>query len=180
MAKCKLEIDINDSKVVIQGDASPAEIQSGIEELQGKLASDHKLSHFVNHPMPGFSDFQNKVWKWDFAPSGDTSSTRKGWRLLAFVPEPNGSEPIIARGFLCYDKDRGPKKNHEKFVAEALKKYLVEVERRIEATPERFRRQDLANGKVVSLCLECGEPLSSDNHAEADDAEAGHECQSKL
>lgn len=180
MAKCKLEIDISDPKLVILGDASDADLQSGLEELQGKLADEHTLSHFFNHPMPGFPDFQNKVWKWDFAPSGDTSSTRKGWRLLAFVPEPNGSEPIIARAFLCYDKDRGPKKNHEKFVAKTLKKYLVEVERRIEATPERFRRQDLKDGKVVSMCYECGETLFSDDHGQADDTEAGHECKSKL
>jgi hypothetical protein len=178
LAKCKL--NTSDPKFVILGDASDADLQSGLEELQRKLATEHTLSHFVNHPMPGFPDFQNKVWKWDFAPGGDTSSTRKGWRLLAFVPEPNGPEPILARAFLCHDKDEGPKKNHAKFIAKALKKYLAEIDKRIEATPERFRRQDLPDGTIISLCYECGEALFSPDHAEADLLESTHECESKL
>ena len=114
-----------------------------------------------------------------FRPGGDTSSTRKGWRLYAFVSEPAGPEPILASAFLAYDKDQAPKKNHEKFVAEKLVKFLQKV-REIEATPDRFRRQDLHDGRVVSMCYECGATLFSTDHNDADFTESGHECQSKL
>jgi hypothetical protein len=43
--------------------------------------------------------------KWDFEPSGNKSYTRKGWRLYAYVPDPNASEPILAQAFLAYDKN---------------------------------------------------------------------------
>jgi hypothetical protein len=125
--------------------------------------------------MPGFPDYQNKVWKWDFGPSGERSSTRKGWRLIAYVPEPNAPEPIPARAFLCYDKDEEPKGNPAKFLADTLKEFLSAT-RKIEPTPDRFRRQPLADGKFVSLCYECFEQIFTESDDEAGLAESAHEC----
>ena len=173
MAKCRLDID--DPKFVVLGNAADTELKAGLQELQQKVLDDHRLSGFFSHPMPGFPQFQNKIWKWEFAPSGDRSSTRKGWRLLAYVENPDAAEPVSARAFVCYDKAQQPKGNPATFVAERLKEYLSEV-RRIEATPDRFRRQDLADGGVVSICYECFETIHCADHADADVLEAGHDC----
>jgi hypothetical protein len=176
LAKCAL--DLTDPNFIIVGDASDGDLRAGLEELQLKLAQDHKLSSFFNHPLPGFPEFQNKVWKWDFSPAGDSSSTRKGWRLLAYVPDPKSAEPIPARAFLCYDKDQQPKGNPAKFVAKQLKAFLSQVVR-IEATADRFRRQNISGHKVISTCYECFEQIISDDDETADIAESAHECPPK-
>jgi hypothetical protein len=178
LAKCAL--DLTDPKFVIVGDASDSDLQAGLKELQLKLANqDHKLSGFFNHPMPGFPEYQNKIWKWDFAPAGASSSTRKGWRLLAYVPNPKSPEPIPARAFLCYDKDQQPKGNPAQFLAEKLKVFLVKVVVKPLATEDRFRRQHLSDGKLVSMCYECFHQIFSDDDDAADIAESTHECPAK-
>jgi len=173
LAKCKLGTD--HPKFLIRGDASDADLQSGLKELQDKLAKDHKLANFFPQPMKGFPQYQNKIWKWDFAPSGQSSAHRKGWRLFAYVPDPQAAEPIPAEAFVCYDKDQEPKGNPAKFLADVLKDFLTSAIA-IQATPDRFRRQTLANGKIVSLCYECCETIFSENNEEADGVEASHEC----
>jgi hypothetical protein len=176
VARCAL--DLTDPRFEIEGDASDSALQAGLTELQAKLAKDHRLSGFFSQPMQGFPDYQKRVWKWDFAPSGEGSSTRKGWRLLAYVPDPHAPEPIPARAFLCYDKDEEPKGNPAKNFANRLKKFLSKVID-VQATPERFRRQELADGRIVSMCHGCFETIFSPSHEEADLVESAHECQSK-
>jgi hypothetical protein len=175
LAKCNLDFDIADPKFVIRGDAPSSNLLAGLKELQTKLATNHQSSHFVNHPMPGFPQYQNKIWKWDFAPAGDSGSTRKGWRLFAYVPDPKAPEPIPARAFLCYDKDEEPSGNPAKFLALRLKDYLSGVVR-VEAKPERFKRQVLQDGTIVLICHTCYEVIRSPDHAEADIIESTHEC----
>ncbi len=136
------------------------------------------MSHWVNHPMPGFPQYYDKVWKWDFAPAGDRSATRKGWRLLAYVENPKGPEPVLARAFLCYDKDRDPGRNPEKFIAKCLKEFFSHAIK-IETTPDRFRRQTVLDGQIVSLCYECCETIFSADNDAADIAESAHECPPK-
>jgi len=175
VAKCKL--DINDPKFRAIGcSLSDADLQSGLAELQAKVLKDHRLSNWVNHPINRFPLYQNRIWKWDFAPVGDRSSTRPGWRLMAYVPDPAAPEPIPARAFLCYDKTQDFKGERAKQLAKMLQEFLAKSII-VQATPDRFRRQHLSDGKVVSLCLECcGEPIFSDTEFDADAAEAGHEC----
>jgi hypothetical protein len=175
VAKCKL--DLSDSKLrILGGNLSDSSLQSGLTELQTKLLKDHRSSHWVPHPMPGYPQYANKIWKWDFAPVGERSSSRPGWRLLAYVPDPQAPEPIPARAFVGWDKDRQPKGNPAKFIADVLKEFLS-LTVTVTATPDRFRRQFLVDGKIVSLCLECcGEPIFSDTETDADTAEAGHVC----
>ena len=176
MAKCAL--DLTDEKFVIIGDASDSDLQAGLKELQFKLAhQDHKLSGFVNHPMPKFPQYQNKIWKWDFAPAGASSSTRKGWRLLAYVPNPDSPEPIPARAFLCYDKDQQPKGNPAQYLAEKLKAFLSQVVVKPLATADRFRRQPLSDGKFISTCFECYYQVISDTNEDAEVAESAHDCE---
>lgn len=176
MGKCDLDLD--DPNFCIFGDASDAELQVGLKELQEKLTKDHKLSKFFNQPMQHFPEYQNKIWKWDFAPGGDKSSTRKGWRLFAYVPDARAPEPILARAFLCYDKDQAPKGDHAKFLAGMLKKFLSRVIN-VEATADRFRRQTNSDGRIISLCYECCDVMFSADEDEATLAEGAHECPPK-
>lgn len=125
--------------------------------------------------MPGYPQYEKKVWKWDFEPAGNKSYTRKGWRLYAYVPDPNAPEPILAQAFLAYDKSDQPTGNPATYVADALKEFFsATVE--IKATPDKFRRMPGPNNQIVSMCNECFETIFSADHSEADITEAGHEC----
>jgi hypothetical protein len=126
----------------------------GLGKLREIVAQDYKLSGWVNHPMPGFKKYQNKIWKWDFRPEGDRSGTRKGWRLYAYAADPKAPEPIPATAFLCNEKDDVHKGNHAKVVADALKKFLAETVE-AEYSEECFRHQTNDDGKILSLCLRC-------------------------
>lgn len=148
--RCKLDVDHPNFR---KGD-SPS-LLDGLKKLVELVGQDHALSGWVNHPMPGFKEYQNKIWKWDFRPEGERASTRKGWRLYALVSDSNATEPVPAIAFLCYDKDETPKGDHPSFLAKALKKFLAES--RTADAEERFKRQITDEGKIVSLCLGCCE-----------------------
>jgi hypothetical protein len=173
LSKCKL--DVSHPKFHIVGGTSGPAFDAGIKELQGKLAKDHRLSNWVCHPMPGYPAYDKKVWKWDFEPSGNKSHTRKGWRLYAYVPDLNVPEPIPAQAFLAYDKSDQPKGSPAQYVADALKDFLLAAIK-IQATPDRFRRQMLVDNRIVSLCYDCCETIFSNNKEEADAQEAAHNC----
>jgi hypothetical protein len=124
--------------------------------------------------MPGYPQYEKKVWKWDFEPAGNKSYTRKGWRVYAYVPDPNAPEPILAQAFLAYDKSDQFTGNPAKHLAEALKGFLASTIE-IKAKPDKFRRMPGPNGQTVSLCNDCFETIFSPDYAEAEMAEAGHE-----
>lgn len=158
MAKCKLDVD--EPKLLIIGNAGDADFNDGLVSLRDKVARDHTLSHWFSHPMPGFPAYKDKVWKWDFKPSGDRSSTRPGWRLLAYVPNPTGPEPILARPFACWDKSEAPKGNQAKFVVDVLKRFLAETVR-IEAVENIFRDQVDGQGRIIAVCQLCWDRVES-------------------
>ena len=173
MARCRLDISNPRFRASIDLDAS---LESGLNELRDKLAKDHTLSGWVAQPMPGFKDYQNKIWKWDFSPEGATSSTRKNWRLFAWVADPNAAEPVHAIPFLIYPRSENPAGNPAKNLARVLKKFLTEnVE--IGPTEERFRQQTMMDGTVRSMCLSCYETVVvSGDPTDIDLAESTHQC----
>jgi hypothetical protein len=171
LARCTLDISNERFQASVGEDA---ELRSGLIELRDKVIQDNRLSGFFNQPMPGFPEFQNKIWKWDFAPEGEHSSSRKGWRLFAYVSEPNSAEPILAIPFYVYPKSSDPGGNAPKNLNNRLRKFLaatVEVE-----VEERFRHQN-ENGGIRSLCLTCfGTVIVSSDISEVEAAEANHHC----
>lgn len=171
MARC--DLDFRHPKFLRSDDAA---LQAGLEALRELVAKDHKLSHWVSHPMPKYPQYQNKIWKWDFKPEGDKSGGRKGWRLYAYVENPGAHEPIRAVAFLYYDKSETPPGDHVKYLAGVLKKFLAQtVDVRIEEA--RFRQQTDSDGGVISLCNTCYETvIISADMAEVELAEATHEC----
>jgi hypothetical protein len=132
--------------------------------------------------MPGFPKYQGKVWKWDFKSQAvDPSGTRKGWRLLAFVPDPTASGTILARSFFCYPKKNEPGGNPATRIAKELKCFLRDVVDTVDTGEERFRRQPLSNGQICSLCYSCCETVFvSEIEAEIEMAERSHVCAAKI
>jgi hypothetical protein len=158
LSKCNL--DTHEPNLTVMGTVSEANLQGGLTQLKEKIAKEHKISGWFPHPMPGFPEYQGKVWEWDFKPTGERSSTRGGWRLLAFVPEPKGPEPILARPFICWDKGEAPKGNQEFFISKALKKFLSQ-HIVITSEEEVFRHTVDGQGKNIALCQLCWERLES-------------------
>lgn len=175
MSKCTLDID--EPKLVIHGKASESNLGQGLAALRDKVAINHKLSMWFNHPMPGFPDYEGKVWEWDFKPTGEHGSTRPGWRLLAYIPNPQGPEPILARPFVCWDKSEAPRKNQQKFISGALKKFLSATVR-ISPEEEVFRSTVDGQGKNIAVCQICWERVESVDLDELDILKDAHkqEC----
>ena len=178
MARCSLDTSKPKfRKLIARYLAAHPSLQGGLDELTDKVSKDYDLCNRVNHPMPAYPQYQGKVWKWDFKPQGiEQSSTRKGWRLFAYVPDPKASGTVPAVAFLCYPKKDEPAGNPAKWVADALKAFLVEEVIRDNPTA-RFRRTIDSDGRTHSLCLNCCEHVfMSDVPAEIEAAEASHVC----
>jgi hypothetical protein len=152
LAQCKL--DITHPKLVVVGKAALDDLTSGLNELRDKVAKDYKQSGFFPQPMPKYPLCQNKIWVWDFAPEGDRSRTRKGWRLFAYVADHRSAEPGPAIAFLCLDKKNAPRDDYYGYLADALKRFLAAtVEIRIEE--DQFHDRVDSQGRTASTCDRC-------------------------
>jgi hypothetical protein len=172
LARCDLNIEHQKFKYLIGSDT---DLHAGLQELKRKVAQDHRLSGWFNQPMKHCPEFQNRIWKWDFAPAGATSATRKGWRLYAYVPDPRAQEPIPATAFFCYPKSADRGGDYSKAIADALKEFLKKIE--VKATPDRFKHQIDGKGRTISLCYECYEKVAhSEDLLEIEIAESAHQC----
>jgi hypothetical protein len=173
LARCRLVID---DKIFLDIYQLDSDARSGLEELRDKVAKDHILSTFFNQPMPGYPDYQNKIWKWDFAPKNTSGATRKGWRLFAKIELPaDPAKLVIAVPFLVFDRSEAPTGNPAKYVSEALKKYAEHVFSKDE--PDAKFRHQVASGKILSLCLHCfATVLHSDSVEEIEAAELAQNC----
>lgn len=145
---------------MVLGNAPENNLREGLIALRDKIAENHKMSMWFNHPMTGFPEYVNKVWEWDFKPTGERSYTRPGWRLMAYVPNPNGPEPILARPFICWDKSEAPKKNQQVFIAKALKKFLSKTVE-IKAEEDIFNYVVNTEGVNIAVCQLCWDHLES-------------------
>ncbi len=172
MARCKLDVDNQKFVKSIGGDRADPSLLEGLKKLQEKAAKGLKNGWF-NQPMQRFPQYQDRVWKWDFAPEGATSSTRPGWRLYAYLPDPGAKEPIPAEAFWCYakaDKENATPKE----IAKKLKQHLaVTIDRHV--IEDRFRRVPTETG-FASTCYTCFDTIFTADNAEADVMEGTHDC----
>jgi hypothetical protein len=171
LSKCNLDID--EPRLTVIGGVSSDSLRGGLEQLRDRLARDHHMCGFFSHPMPGFPDYYNKVWEWDFRPTGERSFTRGGWRLLAYVPDPRGPEPILARPFICWDKGDAPSGNQEHFISGALKKFLSQ-HIRVEAEEETFQVRVDRDGTHYGTCQLCWDHVASADRDELDTLMSAH------
>jgi hypothetical protein len=174
VSRCAL--DVSDPFFLASVGDSPA-ILAGLEEIRQKVADNHRSCGWVNQPLPGFPEFQNKVWKWVWAPKGDRSATKKGWRLYAYVPDAAAAEPIPATAFYGYDKTDDPG-NYPKVLAKKLRAFLAGPAEELVKVEEKFIRR-IHNEVIISLCGECFEKVSeSTDLFEVEALETTHQCHS--
>lgn len=149
-----------------------------LDALAASVLKDRNRCGWVNHPMPGYKQYQGRVWKWDFeADPGAQSTSRPGWRLFALAQGANPTDhPMPADAFFLYDKNDEPKGNPVKWIVEELKKFLLSDAPRI-GEEDRFRRVNQPDGSIRSLCMSCCETVFvSMVEAELDLAEQMHQC----
>jgi hypothetical protein len=165
-----------------QGLSSDSEIADGLKTLCALVLRDRKLSSWVNHPMPGYPNYHNRIWKWDFKPDNSGhSSTRKGWRLFAFVPDLLMSDPIPATAFFCYDKQNEPAGNPPSWISAVLQKFLAEESPAPTTEDEKFRRQLQPDGFTRSLCHTCYATVAvTADLQECKAAEDAHQCAGEI
>jgi hypothetical protein len=177
VARCALNVSHPKFvRLLAKSISTDPDLNTGLTSLQDNLAKDHRLCHWVNHPMPGYPQYKNRIWKWDFNPDQSShSGTRKGWRLYAYVTDPE-ADPVSALAFFCYAKSNEPGGNPATWITAALKKFLAEdSDSRTEA--ERFRHQIQPDQQTRSLCLSCGESVCVSLIAtEIEEAERIHQC----
>jgi len=169
LARCNLNIDHFKFRDQVGNDAN---LRSGLEQLRDKVAKDHKLSGWFPQPMSGIPEFKDKIWKWQWAPENDHSATRKGWRLMAYVPDPATAEPIPATAFLVYDKG-ATEVISPKNIAKLLRKFLQAIN--VDVRPEKMHRRPHGDDNVELICMSCYARLIVAS-ADADLTEDIHEC----
>ena len=180
MGRCALHVSHPKfKKLVDKYTQGHPDFYKSLDALCALVMKDYKLSGWVNHPMPGYPDYQGRVWKWDFKPGAiDSSGTRKGWRIYALAAHATpATHPTPATAFFVYDKDDEPPGNPAKWIAQALRSFLAE-EAATEPVPEEaFRHFPHDDGKTISLCLKCcATVFVSGIEAEIEMAEATHKC----
>ena len=174
MARCKLDLQHPKFRTLLGRDP---DVEAGLLELQAKVALDHRASGFFSQPMPRFPDYQNRIWKWDFAPASIHTSTRKGWRLFAYVPDPRAIEPIPATAFYFYPRSQAPQGNPPKHLARMLRSFLRENTADGAVSADRYRRQEIGDGVSISICLVCFATVArSSTASDLDREESLHSC----
>ncbi len=180
MPKCSLNLAHPKFKKLIEKHSQGRpNFQRVLEALGTSVLKDRKLCGWVNHPMPGFPQYQNRVWKWDFeADEGAQSTGRKGWRLFALAHGDGVSDhPMPADAFFCYDKSQEPSGNPVTWIVKELKRFLTDESTVPCSTEERFRRVLQGDGNTRSLCMTCCETVAvTGEEPELSLAETLHVC----
>lgn len=175
MAQCTLDLDHPFFQSAIAVFENDLEFHEGLRIVKDKIEAEHKSCNHVVQPMPGHTDCQNKIWKYDWAPAGARSSTRKSWRMVVVVPEPD-ARPLRLIAAAFYSKNQA---------SQLTTKQLLQIFAGIMAgakgeTPdqiiERFKRVTRADGQTASICVDCGETWIAETMEILDCIEAQHAC----
>ena len=173
MAKCTLDLSHpNFQKCLGSNQNSPA-FMDGLRTMKSKVEAEHTSCHWVVQPMPGYPHCSGKIWKYDWSPTGQRSSTRKSWRLIVIVPDPH-SHPLrlIAAGF--YDKASTAQLSNKELALTFAKIVNPDTDPPASDSPA-FHRVEKSDGSTVSICRVCGETAADSKVArELDAGEESH------
>jgi hypothetical protein len=151
---------------------------AGLAQAQRLIEENHAACHRVVQQMgKKYPQCHDKIWKYDWAPAGTRSSTRKSWRMVAIVPEPF-KQPYHIIAAAIY-----PKSDESQLTVKQLATIFAAVTGGFQGphqqqdTEPNFRRISTGDGKTMSLCGTCGEKVSvSAVEQELQDGEEKHEC----
>lgn len=150
----------------------------GLERAKRLIEADHTACHWVVQPMGSkYPQCQNKIWKYDWAPVGAHCSTRKSWRLIAIIPEPEviPYHIIAATVYAKGDKDQLSLKQLAAIFASVTA--LSSLPDKTQESGKNFRRVSNGDGRIRSLCGDCGESVSvSSDENELEHGENCHQC----
>ena len=177
MAKSTLYLGHPYFQKAISSNLSDPQFMEGLTEAQRLIEANHDACHRVVQPMgKKYPQCHGKIWKYDWAPSGSRSSTRKSWRMVVIVPDPL-SQPYYIIAATVYAKST---------VSELTLKQLATIFAAVTSSPRPqsqqetesgFRRVSNGDGKTRSLCITCGESVSvSAVHQELQEGEEQHQC----
>ena len=129
------------------------------------------FSRWANH----FRNATNRIWKYDWAPTGSRSSTRKSWRMVVVVLDPF-LQPYHLIAATIYAKNT---------VSQLTPRQLASIFASVTSSPPQntqeaessFKHVDNGDGSTRSICLTCGESVAvSALPQELQDGEIQHEC----
>ena len=175
MAKCTLDLShpvFVQSTESLQGDPS---FKQGLADLKKKVETEHTSCNHVVQPMPGFPDCQNKIWKYDWAPAGQRSATRKSWRMVAVVPDP-AKQPYAVIAAAVYAKNRADQLTLKQLAQIFLSVIRPASRLRLALDEERFLHVRQGD-QMRSICLTCGDTVAlSSDITEVEEADSQHPC----
>lgn len=162
----------------IQKFQNDARFIEALENMKRLIEDNHEACVMVvQDGMGKYPACQGKIWKYDWAPVGARSRGRKGWRLVAIVPDPTVRPYRIIAGAVY------PKNTTDQLSAKQLAAIFAQImaprqEGPAEPAESPFMRVYCGEGDVrLSVCTKCGiQTCKSESEDELSAAEELHEC----
>jgi hypothetical protein len=180
LAKSTLDLDHPYFQKAIRKLQSDPQFTEGLVEAQRLIEANHEACHRVVQPMgKKYPECHDRIWKYDWAPSGSRSATRKSWRMVVIVPDPF-SPPYYLIGATVYAKSSVSELalNQLAAIFAAVTGPTVPQDQQEEP---KFKRVPNGDGMIRSLCIACGESLSVSAFSdELEQGEEQHQCAGSL
>jgi hypothetical protein len=161
LAKCTLDLNHPYFINAIRGTENDPAFQEGLRTLKKKVEAEHTCCNHVIQPMPGYPNCQNKIWKYDWAPTDQHSAKRKSYRMVIIVPDPSSSPlNLIAATFYAKNTiDQLSKKQLARILATVTAPTTNEIGLPA-SEAEQFKRVEKNSGSMISICMSCGETVA--------------------
>jgi hypothetical protein len=177
MGKCILDLSHHCLKKSIASYSSNPHFLTGLNEAKAKIEADHTSCSCVVQKFFGnkkFAHLQDRIWKYDWAPSGVTGAHRKSWRMIVIVPD-SSVRPYQLVAAAIYAKS-----TTSHLSGEELARIFLEFSKAVEPLPtenDKFRRVSNGDHATRSLCYQCGDfgAVGTDSDV-LSNLEAEHEC----
>jgi hypothetical protein len=150
--------------------------KQALDDFKAKVERDHRCCHRVVQKFYGnkkFAHLHDKIWKYDWGES--SASSRKAWRMVVVVPEPN-IEPYNLIAAAVYTKSVSEQLSFRELAAifDAAKATAAPAS---DDPKGNFRRVPNGDGKTRSICCLCYTHVAVTEHElEMDAAENQHRC----
>lgn len=177
MARCTLDLNHPIFQRAISRWEDDLGFHEGLRRAAAKIEAEHTSCGMVIQPMPKRPECQNKIWKYDWAPEGQSGGTRKTWRMIVIVPDPS-NQPYHLVAAAIYQKSSTDQLSAKQLAA-ILASITTPIRDQELHKPEKFRRvmKNIDPMLWISICADCGEAVGESALGdELDVGEASHDC----